>query len=69
MDSNSNAEKTNKKKFGNIIFNDGNVFSTIWIRCTIQTNTRFDKFLLDYGFRFLLPFGSIFYIILLFCRS
>ena len=55
MDSNSNAEKTNKKKFGNIIFNDGNVFSTIWIRCTIQTNTRFDKFLLDYGFRFLLP--------------
>lgn len=36
---------------------DGNVFQPIWVRRVIQNSMGLDRFLLDYGFDFLLPCG------------
>ena len=54
-------KKTTRKEIGifkKIIADVGNVFQSIRIRCTFQINNGFDGFLLDYGYNFLLRFGS-----------
>lgn len=37
--------------------NVGYVFSTFWLRRTFRIDNEVDRFLLDYGFNFLLYFG------------
>lgn len=56
-------EKNLFKKPNNVVSNDGNVFQSIWIRYSVQTSTRLDKFLLDYGFNFLFGIGIISWIV------
>jgi hypothetical protein len=46
-------------------FNASNIFSAFWIRCLIRSNNEMDRFLLDYGFNFLLYFGSILWLLFL----
>lgn len=58
-----------KSKDGDPLPYVGNVFSTIWLRCTIQTNNGLDKFLLDYGYNFLLPVGSFIWIVFLLFKA
>ena len=57
--------KNFQRKIGNDISNDGDVFSTLWLRCNIQNYSGFDQFLLDYGSSILLPLGTFFYLLLL----
>jgi hypothetical protein len=47
--------------FGNCKFDDGNVFPAVRIRRAISYNNEINTFLLDYGFYFLLPFGTLLY--------
>jgi len=54
-------KKTTRKEIGlfkKLIADVSNVFQSIRIRCTFQINNGFDGFLLDYGYNFLLRFGS-----------
>ncbi len=46
-------------------FNAGNIFSAIWIRRTFRTSNEVDRFLLDYGFNFLLYFGILLWVLFL----
>lgn len=41
-----------------------NVFQPTWIRCAFQDGNGLDRFLLDYGFNFLLRFGVLLHIVL-----
>jgi len=45
--------------------NDGNVFSSIWLRRIVQNYNGMDEFLLDYGYNFLPSFGWFIYLIIL----
>ena len=42
------------KQHGHSLLNDSDVFQSSWIRRFIQTSNGLDRFLLDYGFNFLL---------------
>lgn len=46
--------------------NGGNVFPSTWIRRSISKPNEINRFLLDYGFYFLLPFSTILYTTLFF---
>jgi hypothetical protein len=50
-----------KGVFGNRKFNGRDVFPTVRIRRALFVHNEIDTLLLDYGFYFLFPFGSILY--------
>ena len=45
--------------------NGGNVLQPAWLRCTFCPGHEVDRFLLDYGFNFLLPVGVILWTVFL----
>jgi len=64
MDGDSSKQTSNKKEACNHSPNGCNVFQSFWIRHSIQKSDGLDRFLLDYGHHFLLPFGSLLHIVL-----
>ena len=54
-----------QRETDNSNFNAGNIFSAIWIRRTFRTSNEVDRFLLDYGFNFLLYFGILLWMLFL----
>lgn len=64
MDGDSSKKQIKKGVDCNHKFNGCNVFQPIWLRRLIQEGNGLDRFLLDYGYYFLLPFGSMFHIVL-----
>lgn len=60
-DSQESNDGPKQKIIGNRKLNGRNVFSTVWIRRAFYDHNEIDKFLLDYGFYFLLPVGSLLY--------
>ena len=66
MDNDKHDREIQQRKTGNDFINDGDVLPAIWLRRPVQGYSGLDAFLLDYGCSFLLPFGSIFYVLLLF---
>ena len=56
-----------KRSYG--VSNDRNVLQSIWVRRAIQNGNGVDRFLLDYGYNFLLPSGVIFWVIFIFTKA
>lgn len=50
-----------ERVLGDFKFDGRNVFPTVRIRRAFPNNNEVNKFLLDYGFYFLLPFGTVLY--------
>jgi len=57
----SNECDSRQTEVGDSSTYDRYVFQSIWIRRFIQASNGLDKFLLDYGFNFLLRIGTIFW--------
>lgn len=64
MDSEGNTQKF-KKKISNDVSDTGNVLQSIRVRRNVRNDNELDRVLLDYGFNFLLPFGTILWVIFL----
>lgn len=58
----------NEKKTSHSLSNVSNVFLPTRVRRCIQTDSRFDTFLLDYNMHFLLPISFIIYCLFLFVQ-
>jgi len=61
----SNEGDSRQTEVGDSSTYDCNVFQPLWIRCFIQTSNGLDRFLLDYGYNFLLRFGIVLWTIYL----
>ncbi len=61
----SNEGDSRQTEVGDSSTYDRNVFQSVWIRCFIQTSNGLDRFLLDYGYNFLLRIGIVFWTIYL----
>jgi hypothetical protein len=66
MDSEPSGENFLKKEksLENFFVNTGDFLQSSWIRHPFRSCDELDRFLLDYGRYFLLPFGSILWILL-----
>jgi hypothetical protein len=54
-----------QRKTDDSYFNAGNIFFAFWIRRPFRANNEIDRFLLDYGFNFLLYFGILLWVLFL----
>ena len=66
MNDGESDKKFNTIQDGNNMFNASHIFLPIWLRRFIQEDNGLDGFILEYCYNFLLPFGSILWIIYLF---
>lgn len=64
MDGDSSKKQIKKRVGCNHQLDGSNVLQSVWIRRLIQKSDGLDRFLLDYGRYFLLPFGSVLHIVL-----
>jgi hypothetical protein len=59
------SHKQNDKESSNPMPYLGNLFQSLWLRCTFRVDNEVDRVLLGYGFNFLPSFGIIFWLIFL----
>jgi hypothetical protein len=65
MDGDSKREKNRSRDMDAYLSNGGDVLQPFWIRRFIRYGDEIDRFLLDYGLGFLLPFGTFLWFIFL----
>jgi hypothetical protein len=62
-ESDKQIKNEKQKENSDPLLDDGDLVTTFWVRRYFCFNTRVDKRLLDYHFYFLLPIGTIFWVI------
>jgi hypothetical protein len=65
MDGDHKRQKNKFRDSSSRMPNDSNVLQPFWVRRAFCVGNEMDRFLLDYGFNFLLPFGAFLWLVFL----